>query len=83
MKLREWLKAEPGRCVGLAAHIGVTKSRVSQWSGEPDAPIPLKHYRAIVDFSGGEVTVRDLMSQDAELIGAVGAPTDTTEQQAA
>jgi DNA-binding transcriptional regulator YdaS (Cro superfamily) len=64
MQLKEWLNAEHGRASALAKRLGVTRSMVSQMIRD-DAPIrvPPKHYRAIRDFTGSEVTLEDLVPE--------------------
>lgn len=62
MTLTEWLSTK-GRAVALAKHLGVSKSMVSQMAGgsTKQVRVPPKHYRAIRDFTGGEVTLEDLV----------------------
>ena len=64
MKLKLWLKAVPGRASALAAHLGVTRSMVSQMAN-CDVPVPPRMYRAIRDFTRGEVAIEDLLPGDA------------------
>ena len=58
MDYTDWLKAEPGRASALAAHFGVTPSAVSQWRTNG---VPPAHMKAVRDFSGGEVTLEEML----------------------
>ena len=58
MILKTWLDAERGRATALAAHLGVSLSRVSQMS---DDGVPPKYMLAVRDFTGGEVTLESLV----------------------
>lgn len=60
MKLKTWLDAERGRYVALAAHLGYSKSMVSQMA-KGNVPVPPRKYRDIVKFSHGEVGFEDLV----------------------
>lgn len=59
MKLHDWLEDGQGRAARLAAHFGVTRSAVSQWRVN-GAPAP--YLRAISEFSGGAVSVDELLA---------------------
>ena len=60
MDLRSWLKGEKGRGSALAAHLGVTRARVSQM-GTGNTPVPQKFFRPIRDYTGGSVTLEELL----------------------
>lgn len=62
MKLNDWLNTEVGRAARLAAHFGRTASAISQWRTNG---VPVDLIKAVRDFTGGEVTV-DEMLPDAE-----------------
>lgn len=67
MKLHDWLNEETGRASAMAAHFGVHRSFISQWrSGE----IPVKYMRDVVSYTGGAVTLNDLVpvSKDIEAV---------------
>ena len=58
MRLKEWLDAERGRYGALAAHLGVSLSRVSQMAS---SGVPKMYLVKIRDFSGGLVTLEDML----------------------
>jgi DNA-binding transcriptional regulator YdaS (Cro superfamily) len=58
MNLTKWLEAEKGRSAALAAHFNVTPAAVSQWKHNG---VPLGHMKAVRDFTGGEVTLDELV----------------------
>lgn len=60
MQLKEWLDAERGRYVALAEHLGVSKSMVSQMACG-HVRVPPVHYARIRDFTGGQVSIEDLL----------------------
>jgi hypothetical protein len=60
LKLKTWLDAERGRATALANHLGVTLSRVSQFS---DEGVPPKYMLAVRDFTGGEITLDSMVSE--------------------
>lgn len=62
MKLNEWLNKEVGRAAKLSQHFGRTASAISQWRTNG---VPVDLIKAVRDFTGGEVTV-DEMLPDAE-----------------
>ena len=59
MELKTWLKAETGRATALADHCGVTVAAVSQWQS---AGVPMRHVRAVAEFSAHKVTVDEMVS---------------------
>lgn len=59
MKLHDWLNDEQGRAKRLADLFKVTPAAVSQWRVKG---APASYLRAISEFSGGEVTVEDLLA---------------------
>lgn len=62
MNIKDWLNAEHGRAARLAKHLGVSRSMVSQMIRDADpVRVPPAHYRAIRDFTGGEVGLEDLV----------------------
>jgi len=62
MTITEWLKGEKGRASALAAHFGVTPAAVSQWQQNG---VPTAHMKAVRDYSGGEVTLDDMLPDPA------------------
>lgn len=58
MDLNTWLEAEKGRATALAAHFGVTPAAVSQWK---DNGVPLERMKAVRDFTGGEVSLEEMV----------------------
>ena len=60
MRLGQWLKAEKGRGTALAAHLGVSRAMVSL-IGKERVRVPQRHFRAIRDYTGGAVTLEELL----------------------
>ena len=56
--LRAWLKAEKGRAKRLAAFLRITEGGVSQYLQNG---VPADRIRQICEFSGGELTLDDLV----------------------
>lgn len=63
MDLFTWLGSEFGRSIALAAHLGVSKSAVSQWQSNG---IPILHMQIISDYTAGEVTLADMVTASIE-----------------
>lgn len=57
-KLLRWLDAESGRHAGLAAHLGLSKGRISQISRNG---VPKRYLIAVREFTGGELSLDDLL----------------------
>ena len=72
MDLTEWLDA-PGRVTAMAKHFGLTHSAVSQWKTNG---VPLRHMRAVSDFTSGEVPLDSLVT------AAIAAASGRAEQAA-
>jgi DNA-binding transcriptional regulator YdaS (Cro superfamily) len=60
MELKQWLDGEVGRAKGLADHLGVSPSMVSQMANKA-VRIPPAHYLPIRDFTAGEVRIEDML----------------------
>lgn len=58
MDLKTWLQAERGRSAALAAHLGVSRGRVSQMA---DDGVPPGVMFKVRDFTGGEVSLESLV----------------------
>lgn len=58
MKLSDWLDADRGRLTALAAHFSLTQSAVSQWRQNG---VPPGRMKAVRDFTGGAVTLDDML----------------------
>ncbi len=58
MRLKHWLDAERGRYRALAATLGVTTGRVSQMARDG---VPKAHLIAVRDFTGGEVSIEEML----------------------
>lgn len=56
--LKAWLDEERGRYTALAAHLGVSKGRVSQMANDG---VPSKDMLAVRDFTGGEVSLEAMV----------------------
>lgn len=61
MELKTWLAEKHGRAMALSRFIDVPPSFVSKMASGEKA-IPAEHCRAIVDFTGGQVTVQEMRS---------------------
>jgi len=57
--LQTWLDEERGRSAALAAHLGVSRSRVSQMTTDG---VPPKFMFAIRDFTEGSVPLESLVA---------------------
>lgn len=86
MDLTEWLDT-PGRVTAMAKHFGFSHSAVSQWKTNG---VPLRHMRAVSDFTSGEVGLDSLVaaaiaaaSGRANEKGAEGAPPVPAEAEPA
>jgi DNA-binding transcriptional regulator YdaS (Cro superfamily) len=58
MDLSDWLDSGRGRLAEMAAHFRVTQSAVCQWRTNGVPPARMK---AVRDFTGGEVTLEDML----------------------
>lgn len=58
--LKTWLSQERGRAKALAAHLGVSKSRMSQMVS---GGVSREHLIAVRDFTKGEVSLEALLMQ--------------------
>jgi DNA-binding transcriptional regulator YdaS (Cro superfamily) len=63
MDINTWLEAEKGRSATLAEHFGVTPSAVSQWKKNG---VPLDFMKAVREFTGGAVTLDEMVPEAAE-----------------
>jgi len=68
MKLPDWLDAEPGRLTRLAEHFGLTLGAVSQWRGNG---VPVWRMKAVREFTGGQVTLDEMVPDSAEQPGRI------------
>jgi DNA-binding transcriptional regulator YdaS (Cro superfamily) len=63
MDLKTWLEPRgSGKALALAEHIGVSVSAVSQWKTNG---VPLAHMKAVRDFTGGEVSLEEMVPDPA------------------
>lgn len=62
MNLNIWLDNETGRTKAMAEHFGVTMGAITQWR----VKAPIKRVREISDFTGGEVTITELLWPELE-----------------
>jgi DNA-binding transcriptional regulator YdaS (Cro superfamily) len=60
MNLNDWLDGDRGRLKAMAEHFGVTPSAVSQWRTNG---VPPSRMKAVRDFTGGQVTLDDLLPE--------------------
>jgi len=71
MNLSDWLNAERGRAAAIAAHFGLTQPAVTHWRTKG---VPKKHMVAVRDFTGGEVSLEEMLSQPPNLAGTAPEP---------
>ena len=67
MKLNEWLDKEVGRSARLATHLRRSASAVSQWRNNG---VPVDFIKSVRDFTGGEVTLEDMLPEMADKAAA-------------
>lgn len=60
MDLRTWLDAERGRHAALAAHLDLSPGRITQMA---DDGVPAKYMLIVRDFTGGAVTLEEMVAQ--------------------
>ena len=58
MTLAQWLSAESGRTVAMAARFGITLSAVSQLR---DNGVPVDRMAEVSQITGGAVTIEDMV----------------------
>ena len=75
MDLKQWLEAERGRHAALAAHLDLSPGRITQIA---DDGVPAKYMLIVRDFTGGAVTLEDMVSQRSPSI-----PTRAAEKEGA
>lgn len=63
MNFSDWLKAENGRYRALSERFGVTVQAISQWRHNG---VPRDKIIAMRDFTGGEVTLEEMLQPTAE-----------------
>jgi DNA-binding transcriptional regulator YdaS (Cro superfamily) len=62
MTFIEWLDAEKGRAASLAALLGKSPAAISQWRQNG---VPVKLMKQVRDFTGGEVTLDEMLPDPA------------------
>ncbi|MNL77517.1 hypothetical protein D3C87_2037230 [compost metagenome] len=67
MNLKTWLKAERGRSAALAAHLNVSRGRVTQMA---DDGVPPGLMLKVRDFTAGEVSLESLVADRTPAIQA-------------
>lgn len=65
-ELEAWLKKERGRAKRLAAHLGVSKARMSQIAKR----VPREHLLSVRDFTGGAVSLEAMLQTPVQLESA-------------
>jgi hypothetical protein len=58
MDFTSWLEAEKGRATALALHFGKTPAAISQWKNNG---VPVALMKAVRDFTGGAVTLEEMV----------------------
>ncbi len=77
MNITEWLDAEKGRAAAMAAHFGKTPAAVSQWKRNG---VPLDLMKSIRDFTGGAVTLEEMVPDIPAEPTPEGIATEPTAQ---
>ena len=67
MRLKDWLDAERGRYKALADDLGLTVGRVSQMARDG---VPKAHLIAVRDFTGGEVSIEEMLDTATPIAAA-------------
>jgi len=75
MDFPAWLDAERGRLTAVAQHFKRSQSAVSQWRRNG---VPPELMKAVRDFTGGEVTLDDLLPDGRPCID-VAAPVEVRD----
>lgn len=73
MKLKDWLTAERGRYTKLAEELGVSVGRISQIA---DDGVPVPYMEPVEKFTGGAVTVLDMVRDTTTAKAARAAPAE-------
>lgn len=60
MNLKDWLEAETGRHKALTEALGLTAGRITQMA---QSGVPAKHMLAVRDFTGGAVTLEEMVEE--------------------
>ena len=79
MNLKEWAQQSRGRQASLASFLGVPAPNVCSWVSGQKSP-SIKAAVAIEQFTGGEVTRKDLFPTDWPQIWPELATNNTTAQ---
>ena len=80
MNLTSWLEAEKGRSALLAAHFGVSPGAVSQWKKNG---VPLNNMKALREFTGGMVSLEEMVPDTLSTIPAPVVPEPAAAEQVA
>lgn len=78
--LHTWLTKERGRTSLLARHLGLSQPFVHKM-GSGAKPIPVVHGAAIEQFTGGEVTRKDLFPDWPRIWPELATATTNSEQK--
>jgi len=62
MKLKSWFQEERGRHAALAAHLDLSRGRITKMA---DDGVPIKYLIIVRDFTGGAVTLEEMAEQRA------------------
>ena len=73
MKLTDWLDADRGRLKAMALHFDVTQSAVSQWRTNG---VPRTRMRAVLEFTGGQVSLEEMLEPASVAARDVGSPAE-------
>jgi hypothetical protein len=71
MTLSEWLSQESGRMTAMAERFGVNKTAVWGWKVHG---VPTARMKAVRDFTGGAVTLEDMVPDPQESQHPAGRP---------
>ncbi len=70
MDYRTWATAERGRAKAISEHFGITESAASQWMNNG---VPVRHMPAVEAFTGGAVTMAEMVLERNALANAEAA----------
>lgn len=79
MNLKDWLDAKRGRHRELSVALGVTPGRISQMAADG---VPKAHLIAVRDFTGGEVSIEEMLESPPAMVDKATSPATPTESAA-
>lgn len=74
MNLDSWLNEKRGRATEMASHFGITLGAISQWR---TGGVPVDRMKAVQAFTGGAVTLDEMVPGAPPSDGGGGTPPNT------